>query len=402
MRCSADPGSCSAVVGAGFNACHGRTRQEQQFVLRKQLICTRAEFFVPAPQCGNFGLAQAGAPFQAIANRCLEVIEVAGVQPRRLRRLDGCKDLNCFSPPCRIDRAAFEPKRLKIANYFAEPFQHARFAQARRPQRLEHRPPHGRNCAGRCGPAAASPSQTNPWRHLQAAPAAAATQQPGRATPPPRQAAPPCWPRPSCPPTPLRWPRPAASSLPPWDRRTPARWSRSPRPPVVGAAVEVPPLLSAAGWLRIAQLAWVRWLVLGSAPLVGLGLMVAVWTAVSAIGHHPPEQVVTTQEDKTAAAGPSRPGAEAGTEAGAEAGARGDARAAGSPLAARGHNLGVQRVPRRSNWACSRKRRSPLACWIRSGRSPRAVLQSLGLPLDGVQRATWASSDLDIWPGAAW
>ena len=80
-------------------------------------------------------------------------------------------------------------------------------------------------------------------------------------------------------------------------------------------------MLSLAGWYRIAKLAWVRWLVLGSAPLVGLGLIMATYLAVSGI--RSPHR---TGADAAGAADRADATCSAGAfPAFAEAGAEGDA-----------------------------------------------------------------------------
>ena len=117
------------------------------------------------------------------------------------------------------------------------------------------------------------------------------------------------------------------------------------------------------------------------------GSMVGVWLLVAGGRHVEPGS----------GAGGNKGGCE--TRAGrAEAGAEVAKARLGSPLAARSHGLGVQRAGAR-NWHLSRRRRSRSASSIRNGSvSIGAVLRSLGLTLDGVQRLTWASSDLAIWP----
>ena len=53
----------------------------------------------------------------------------------------------------------------------------------------------------------------------------------------------------------------------------------------VGLALEAAPITPLSGLLAITKLAWVRWLVLGSAPLLGLGLIVLVWSMVASHRH---------------------------------------------------------------------------------------------------------------------
>ena len=85
-----------------------------------------------------------------------------------------------------------------------------------------------------------------------------------------------------------------------------------------GAAMAAPSMLSLAGWYRIAKLAWVRWLVLGSAPLVGLGLIMATYLALTGSGPRT-GPAPTQQGQQTVQTPPAPPALPAFAEAGAEA-----------------------------------------------------------------------------------
>jgi hypothetical protein len=156
-----------------------------------------------------------------------------------------------------------------------------------------------------------------------------------------------------------------------------------------GAAPAAPSLLSAAGWLRIVKVAWVRWLVLGSAPLLGLGLMVGLWMVVTGLGRRPPEPAPAGQGEKTASAAPSVPAP----------------KPAPKPPPAR---LTRRWLPDRTALVFSVRAdqlaAQPAAAKCMGVLDPDwtapfgAALGSLKLPANSVQRLTWAASDLAVWP----
>ena len=59
----------------------------------QQFVDARAELGVALAQCGQFSVGDACAPLQPLADRGLNLVEVAGVNARCLPRLDGRKDL---------------------------------------------------------------------------------------------------------------------------------------------------------------------------------------------------------------------------------------------------------------------------------------------------------------------
>jgi hypothetical protein len=155
--------------------------------------------------------------------------------------------------------------------------------------------------------------------------------------------------------------------------------------------IEPPPVVQPAGWFNfLASRWWARWLVLGSAPLVGLAMVVGVWSLFTP----------RSQRDRATVA----------TESAA------DKASAGQPRAAEKKPL-PKTLPARLDrrWLPDRTalvfsvRASGLAAHPESEklirqadppwhRSIGAVLASLGLRLDSVERLTWASTDLAIWP----
>ena len=136
----------------------------------------------------------------------------------------------------------------------------------------------------------------------------------------------------------------------------------------------------------MANFAWARWLVLGSAPLVGLGLIVAVWSIVASHRHRkaavePPAKAVAVQSPQ----GVPKP-----------------------PPSLPNPRLDRRWLPDRTALVFSVHAKQ-LASQPQAEKSIRqlellghvpidALLRSLGLTLDGVQRLTWAASDLAIWP----
>ncbi len=157
-------------------------------------------------------------------------------------------------------------------------------------------------------------------------------------------------------------------------------------PMEVGATLEAAPTAPALGWLGMANFAWARWLVLGSAPLVGLGLIVAVWSIVASHRHRkaavePPAKAVAVQSPQ----GVPKP-----------------------PPSLPNPRLDRRWLPDRTALVFSVHAKQ-LASQPQAEKSIRqlellghvpidALLRSLGLTLDGVQRLTWAASDLAIWP----
>ncbi len=154
----------------------------------------------------------------------------------------------------------------------------------------------------------------------------------------------------------------------------------------MGLGLEAPPAASWTGWFGLTKVAWAQWLLLGSAPLVGLGLILGVYWLVAG-GRHV-EPVVEPSETKVAAQpAPTVP------------------KPAPKPLKA----LWDRRwLPDRAALVF-RVRGAQLASQPQVEKSIRQfdpqwrvsigpMLRSLGLTPDSVQRLTWASSDLAVWP----
>ena len=155
--------------------------------------------------------------------------------------------------------------------------------------------------------------------------------------------------------------------------------------------IEPPPVVQSAGWFHfLATHWWARWLVLGSAPLVGLAMVVGVVQVFSAHSHSDSAKV---------SAEPAADKPPAGQPALAEK----------KPLPkALPTRLDRRWLPDRTALVLS-VRLSALAAQPQSEkligqadplwrRSIGTVLGSLGLRLDAVKQLTWASTDLAIWP----
>ena len=80
-RCSAADGCASGCGRRRLRDAHRSAGQQNELVRGEEFIHARAEIGVTLPQRGNFVGREARAPFQAIANRRLEAVEVAGVKP---------------------------------------------------------------------------------------------------------------------------------------------------------------------------------------------------------------------------------------------------------------------------------------------------------------------------------
>ncbi len=102
-----------AVVGAGGEARNGNRWQQNELVRGEELVHARAKSCVALAQCGDFIGSEAGAPLEAVADGRLEAIEVAGVQLRSLRRLEGREDFDGIRPPVRVDGSTFQSKILQ-------------------------------------------------------------------------------------------------------------------------------------------------------------------------------------------------------------------------------------------------------------------------------------------------
>ena len=154
-----------------------------------------------------------------------------------------------------------------------------------------------------------------------------------------------------------------------------------------GATVESP-VVSATAWLHLTRLAWVRWLVLGSAPLVGLGLTVVCgWRSPATATACPIKPQRSPQRRRRAA-----PFQECRSRRRSAPPVRMARR-----LAARAHGLGVQRAG--VQLAVQPEAEKAIRQFDPQSRvSIGPMLHSLGLTLDSVQRLTWASTDLAAWP----
>ena len=156
----------------------------------------------------------------------------------------------------------------------------------------------------------------------------------------------------------------------------------------VGLALEAAPITPLSGLLAITKLAWVRWLVLGSAPLLGLGLIVLVWSMVASHRHG---KAGAEEPGKVAAAQPPQVVPK-------------------PPAAAPKVRMDRRWLPSRTALVFSVQARQ-LASQPQAEKSIHqleqighvsihTMLRGLGLTLDSVQRMTWAASDLAIWPEA--
>ena len=79
-------------------------------------------------QRGYFSWCDASTHFKPLANRRLEVVEVAGMHARRLPRLNLHKYLSRLRPPFRFNRSAFQPQLLQFPNEGVETIHNLRFA----------------------------------------------------------------------------------------------------------------------------------------------------------------------------------------------------------------------------------------------------------------------------------
>jgi hypothetical protein len=117
-----------AVVGAGGEAGNGRAGEQQKLVLSEQFIDACAEIGVALAQSGDLRCGNARSPLKPLANGGLEAVEVAGVQARRLPRLNGRKDLDGLGPKSGIEGVGLETKCFKLADGCVEAGGDLRFA----------------------------------------------------------------------------------------------------------------------------------------------------------------------------------------------------------------------------------------------------------------------------------
>ncbi len=158
--------------------------------------------------------------------------------------------------------------------------------------------------------------------------------------------------------------------------------------PDVAAAIEAPPLIPHGLWLWLARCWWAKWLVLGSAPLLGLTLVVGTWW----LAHRVVAPAKLAVQPASVEAAPASP-------------ATADRKPLPKTLPVR---LDRRWLPDRTTLVFSvcgkhlaaQPQAAKLIAQADALWSPSigAVLNSLGLTLDSVQRLTWASTDLAAWP----
>src|SRR6185503_10173414 len=94
----------------------------------KEIVHAGIELGMPLAQRCDFCRCDTRAHFKPLTNSGSETIEVTGVQPSRLPRLDARKNLARLGPPFRIDGAPFKTESLQLANRRTKTFHDLRLA----------------------------------------------------------------------------------------------------------------------------------------------------------------------------------------------------------------------------------------------------------------------------------
>ena len=149
--------------------------------------------------------------------------------------------------------------------------------------------------------------------------------------------------------------------------------------------IAAPPIVRLGGWLGLLARPAVKWLALGAAPLVGLGIVVGVWGIWSGRHSEPPAAAAT--QDKANAAVEQPP-------------AKNEAKPAAASSLGR---LDRRWLPDHAAWIFSLRgvglAHQPQGDAVLAAADPLwrasvgAALDALGLTLDRVERLTWATAD---------